>query len=252
MIDLHAHILPGLDDGPPDLDGSAEMAAAAVANGVEVMAATSHVNRGFALSAEEIGGARAEVAARLAADGIPLRVVQGGEVALTRLPSLDDADLDAFTLGGGRWVLLECPLSPGAPPMDDAVRGLRSRGYEVLLAHPERSPGFIRDHDALERLLALGAFAQVTSSSFTGDFGGTVNRAAFAMLERGLLHVLSSDAHSAHHRPPELRNALTAFEERYDDAAEQFEWMTAAAPRAMLAGEDPPPRPGPPRLKPGG
>lgn len=252
MIDLHAHILPGLDDGPPDLDASAEMAAAAVAHGTEVMAATSHVNRGFGLHAAEMAAARAEVVDRLEADGIPLQVVQGGEISLSRLPDVGDDELPRLTLGGGRWILLECPLSPGAPIMDEAVASLRTRGFEVLLAHPERSPGFMRSPEALERLLGMGALAQVTSGSFSGAFGDTVRRAAFAMLERGIVHVMSSDAHSAHHRPPDLRRALAAFEKRYDDADEQFEWMAVAAPRALLAGEAPPPRPEPPQARRGG
>jgi protein-tyrosine phosphatase len=252
VIDLHAHILPGLDDGPPTLDASAEMAAAAVANGVEVMAATSHVNRGFGLTPAEMRAAREEVVARLAADGIPLRVVQGGEISLSRLSALEEADLEQLTLGGGRCLLLECPLSPGAPTMEDAVARLRSRGYDVLLAHPERSPGFMRGPEALERLLGHGALAQVTSGSFSGEFGETVRRAAFAMLDRGLVHILSSDAHSAHHRPPQLRNALEAFQKRYEDAEAQFEWMTSAAPGALLAAEKPPPRPELPRPRRGG
>jgi protein-tyrosine phosphatase len=252
VIDLHAHILPGLDDGPPNLDASAEMAAAAVANGLEVMAATSHVNRGFGLHAADMEAARSEVVERLEADGIPLEVVQGGEVSLSRLPDLDEEELPRLTLGGGRWLLLECPLSPGAPIMDEAVASLRTRGYEVLLAHPERSPGFMRGPDTLERLLGMGALAQVTSGSFSGEFGDTVRRAAFAMLERGLVHIISSDAHSAGHRPPDLRRALAAFEKRYDDAEEQFEWMAVAAPRALLAGDAPPPRPELPRARRGG
>ena len=124
MIDLHAHILPALDDGPPDLDASAEMAAAAVAAGTRVMAATSHVNRGFGLRAEQLAAARALVVERLAADGIPLEVVQGGEVALSRAGDLGDEELRGLTLGGSRWVLLECPLSPAAPSMEPAVTAL--------------------------------------------------------------------------------------------------------------------------------
>jgi len=196
--------------------------------------------------------AREEVVSRLEADGIPLEVVQGGEISMSRLDTLEDDELDELTLGGGGWLLLECPLSPGAPPMDAAVAGLRTRGYEVLLGHPERSPGFIRDHHALERALGLGALAQVTSGSFSGEFGDTVRRAAFAMLERGLLHVLSSDAHSAYHRIPELRRALTAFQQRYDDADEQFEWMVESSPRALLYGTPPPTRPDPPQPRRGG
>ena len=249
MIDLHAHILPALDDGPPDLDASAEMAAAAVAAGTRVMAATSHVNRGFGLRAEQLAAARALVVERLAADGIPLEVVQGGEVALSRAGDLGDEELRGLTLGGSRWVLLECPLSPAAPSMEPAVTALRRRGFEVLLAHPERSPGFMRGPGPLERLLALGAIAQVTSGSFAGEFGDTVRRAAFSLLERGLVHVLASDGHGARHRPPEPGRALAAFEQRYEreDARAQFEWMASSAPGALLAAEPLPERPEPPR-----
>ncbi len=252
VIDLHAHILPGLDDGPPNLDASAEMARAAVAAGVQVMAATSHVNRGFGLHPPEMDAAREEVVERLRADNIPLAVVRGGEISLSRLPAVEDHELEELTLGTSRWILLECPLSPGAPPMDEAVASLRTRGYDVLLAHPERSPTHMRGPEAIERLLSMGALAQVTSGSFSGEFGETVRRAAFAMLERGLVHVLSSDAHSAHHRPPDLRPALAEFEKRYDDGAAQFEWMAVTAPRAILAGERPPERPELPRARRGG
>jgi protein-tyrosine phosphatase len=105
----------------------------------------------------------------------------------------------------------------------------------------------MREPGPLERLLTLGALAQVTASSFAGDFGDTVRRAAFAMLERGHVHVLASDGHSPEHRPPDLRSALPVLERRYDDGAEQFEWMAAGVPGAVLAGEPLPPRPALPR-----
>jgi protein-tyrosine phosphatase len=250
VIDLHAHILPGLDDGPPDLDASAAMAAAAVEAGTRVMAATSHVNRGFALRAHQLDAARALVVERLAAEAIPLEVVQGGEISLSRVADLDDDELRELTLGESRWLLLECPLSPGAPSMEPAVASLRGRGFQVLLAHPERSPSFLRGPEPLERLVGFGALAQVTSGSFAGEFGDTVRRGAFAMLERGLVHVLSSDGHGPRHRPPDLRTALAAFERRYSsgpDAELQFDWMTSHAPRALLADEPPPARPEPPQ-----
>ena len=90
------------------------MAAAAVAGGTRVLAATSHVNRGFALLPEDLAPAREQVAARLREEGIPLEVVQGGEVSIARVDGLDEAGLRALTLGGGPWLLLECPLSPAA------------------------------------------------------------------------------------------------------------------------------------------
>ena len=114
---------------------------------------------------------------------------------------LDDDDLRGLTLGGGPWLLLECPLSPDAPAMEPMVAELRRRGLEVLLAHPERSPAFMRGPRPLERLVELGALAQLTSTSFSGRFGEPARRAAFAMLERGQGHVIASDG-ARRRRPP--------------------------------------------------
>jgi protein-tyrosine phosphatase len=247
VIDLHAHILPGLDDGPANLDVSAGMARAAVGTGTRVLAATSHINRGFGLRAAELAAARELVVERLAADGIPLEVVQGGEIALSRAGDLDEEQLRALTLGGSRWLLLECPLSPAAPSMEPMVSALRSSGFEILLAHPERSPTMMRSPEALERLIAQGAIAQVTSSALAGDFGEPVRRTAFAMLERGHVHVLASDGHHPTLRPPDLQRALEPLRRRYEDADDQFDWMALQAPRAVLADEPLPPRPPLPR-----
>lgn len=249
MIDLHAHILPGLDDGPPTLDASAEMAAAAAAAGTRVMAATSHVNRGFGLGPDDLAPARALVSERLRADGIELEVVQGGEVSLSRLENLGDDDLRALTLGGGPWLLLECPLSPYAAAMEPAVGELRRRGLEILLAHPERSPGFMRSPRALQRLLDMGALAQLTSTSFSGRFGEPARKAAFEMLEQGLAHVIASDGHGADGRPPDLLCALEAFERRYEAPRDLFDWMTTGVPGAILDGGPLPPRPPLPRRR---
>jgi protein-tyrosine phosphatase len=175
--------------------------------------------------------------------------VQGGEVSLSRVEGLDEADLRALTLGGGPWLLLECPLSPYAAGMETIVAALRRRGLEILLAHPERSPTFMRSPDALQRLLDLGALAQITSTSFSGRFGDTVRKVAFEMLERGHAHVIASDGHGADGRPPDLLCALEAFERRYEDPRELFDWMTAGVPQAILAGELPPPRPPLPRKR---
>jgi protein-tyrosine phosphatase len=249
VIDLHAHILPGLDDGPRTLDESAAMAAAAAAAGTRVIAATSHINRGFGLGPADLAPVREQVAARLREDGIPLEVVQGGEVAISRVESLDDADLRGLTLGDGPWLLLECPLSPVAPPMEPVVAALRGRGIEILLAHPERSPAFMRSPRALERLLELGALAQVTSTALSGRFSDTVRKVAFAMIERGHAQVIASDGHGADGRPPDLLCGLEAMERRYEEPRELFEWMTVGVPAALIAGERPPSRPPMPKRR---
>jgi protein-tyrosine phosphatase len=91
--------------------------------------------------------------------------------------------------------------------------------------------------------------AQVTAGAFTGEFGGIVRRTAFAMLERGLVHVIASDAHDANHRPPTMRRARAVLEERYVDGREQFDWLSLSAPEAVLADRPLPTRPPPPRTK---
>jgi protein-tyrosine phosphatase len=246
VIDLHAHILPGLDDGPASLDGAVALARAAAADGTRVLAATSHVDTTFGLRPADLAHARAAVRERLAAEAVALELVQGGEVSLDRLPGLRDDDLRALTLGNGPWILLECPFSPAASAMDLVAGDLQRRGFRVLLAHPERSPSFQREPARLARLIDGGARAQVTAGSLTGDFGATVRRSALRLVEAGLVHVLASDAHDHRGRPPLLSTAVTALQQRFGDVGAHVEWMTERLPAAILAGDrlpEPPPRP---------
>jgi protein-tyrosine phosphatase len=247
VIDLHAHILPGVDDGPASEEEAVAMARAAVGAGTRAIAATSHVEAHFALGPDELEPARAALADRLAREEIALELLQGGEIAPARLPDLDGETLRALTLGGGPTVLLECPFGPVGAAMEPMVSDLRMRGFEVLLAHPERSPTFQRDPGRLERLLELGATGQVTAGSLAGGFGGTVRGVAQRMLEAGLVHVIASDSHDAVQRPPDPRLAAAALRERYGDVEAQLQWMTEAAPAAIVAGEPLPPRPPLPR-----
>ena len=249
MIDLHAHILPGLDDGPIDLQAASALAGAAVARGTTVIAATSHINRSFALGPDDLEPARERVIQRLAEDGIELQVIQGGELAASRIDTLSDEELGRLALGDSRTLLLECPLSPNAEPLEPSVLALRRRGFEILLAHPERSPAFIRTPEPLERMVASGVRVQVTATAFSGDFGAVVRRAAFAMLDRGLIHVIASDAHDAFERHPSLLVALRELEARYANARELFDWMTRSAPEALIADRELPPKPAPVQLK---
>jgi protein-tyrosine phosphatase len=242
VIDLHAHILPGLDDGPRDMDATLALARAAVAAGTRTLAATSHVDRTFWLMPEQLADARRDVTHALAEAGIELKVVQGGEVATARMPALSDDELRALTLGGGPYVLLECPFGP-AHRLEALVADLLERGFAVLLAHPERSPDLQRDPARLGRLVDAGALAQVTAGSFAGDFGETPRQAAERMLAAGWLHVLASDAHDAVDRGPDLAVAAGGLQERYAGVAEQLAWMARDAPAAILAGLPLPERP---------
>jgi protein-tyrosine phosphatase len=230
MIDLHAHILPGVDDGPADMDEALALARTAVASGTRVLAATPHINRTLNLDPERLEPVRAALTDRLAAEEIPLEVVAGGEIGLDRWADLDDAALHRLALGGGRCLLLECPLF-GTADMEPAVGDLQRRGFDVLLAHPERSPDLQRDPERLGALVADGAYAQLTAGSFAGDFGPVARRAAERMLDAGWVDVVASDTHDPVGRPPDLHLAGLA--------PEQLQRLTEAGPAAILTGARP-------------
>jgi protein-tyrosine phosphatase len=247
VIDLHAHILPGLDDGPRDTAGALAMARAATAAGTRAVATTSHINVSFGLSVEDLAEARSALEGELAAAGIELELLPGGEVAPERLPDLSDDELRALTLGPGGCILLECPFTPVGSAMELMVADLHRRGFTVLLAHPERSSTFQREPARLQRLVEMGATGQVTAGALAGGFGETAKRAALRMLEAGHVHVIASDSHDPAHRPPDLRLADRMLAARYGDIEEQVRWMTEDAPAALVAGTPLPPRPPLPR-----
>jgi protein-tyrosine phosphatase len=134
--------------------------------------------------------------------------------------------------------------------MEPIVANLHSRGFTVLLAHPERSATFQRELARLGRLIELGAYTQVTSGALAGGFGNTAQRAALAFLEAGLVHVLASDSHDPRHRPPDPRLGAEVLIRRYGDVEEQLQWMTDSVPAALVAGASLPSRP--PVLRPRG
>jgi protein-tyrosine phosphatase len=238
MIDLHTHVLPALDDGPRDLEGSLELARVAVAAGTHVMAATPHIEHGLAVDPATVPARVDQLRADLDAAGVPLDVRRGGEVGLSRCPELDDGELAAIAIGD-RWILLECPLQPGASlSLSAATFDLQSRGFDVLLAHPERCPDLQRDRRRLGELVARGARCQVTAGALTGEYGGPPRALALSLLEEGLVHVLASDAHDARARPPDLRPGLAAAASRLSGFADGIDsWLTEEAPGAIAAGE---------------
>jgi len=247
VIDLHCHILPGIDDGPADLAGSLELARAAVAAGTTAVVATPHVSWDYpATSSALIAHGVDELRAALERERIALRVHTGGEIAMTRAAELGEAELRALRLGGpgGSHLLVECPLSPVTVGFEQLLGLLRSRGHEIVLAHPERCPGFQRDPAAYERLIGQGMLGQVTAGSLVGRFGRTVQQLGDRLVREGLAQVVASDAHSADRRRPSIGAELV--EAGY---GEQADWLARAAPDAVLAGTPLPPPPPMPALK---
>lgn len=238
MIDLHCHILPGIDDGPEHVEASLAMARAQVEAGVTTVVATPHVSWNYGNSAGTIRPATVTLQAAIDAAGIPLRVLPGAEVALTRAADLSAEQLAELRLGDGPWLLLEPPMAVDSPGIEGMIGMVQSRGSRILLAHPERCAAFHRDPDLLARLVRSGCRGQVTAGALTGTFGRTVQSLARRFVDEGLIHVVASDAHDADYRPPGLRAAIS-------DAgyAPLADWLTADVPGAMLENRPLPPRP---------
>ncbi len=244
MIDLHCHVLPGIDDGPATIEGSLALARAAAAGGTQVLVATPHVSWRYRNDAQTIARLVEELNARLAEEGVlsaggaPLEVRTGAEVALTQIAEIERAELKRLTLGGGAWLLVEPPFTPVAPHLDEILLAMGRDGQRVVVAHPERCPTFQRDRQMLERLVREGYLTSVTAGSFGGSFGGEARRFALELARDGLLHNVASDAHDHAHRPPVIAAELEAV-----GLAPLTQWLTEAVPRAILDGSEIPPRP---------
>lgn len=234
MIDLHCHILPGVDDGPPTMEDSVALAHAHVAAGTRTVVATSHVSwdhpgngPGNLLPAVDA------VNARLEAEGIPLQVLTGAEIAMTRLEALGDDDLRALTIGGGPWLLIECPFAPSAAAFAPVLDMLQAKGHRIVLAHPERCPAFHREPDRLAGYVQQGMLTSLTAGAFTGRFGREVQKVARGFLARGLVHSVASDAHDLDRRPPGIAPVLQ--EAGLEPAL--ITWLGEDVPRAILDGD---------------
>jgi protein-tyrosine phosphatase len=249
VIDLHSHILPGVDDGPATLEASLEMARVAAQSGIETMAATPHIDHAHGVEPTHVPVAVAALNVALTRARIPLRVVRGAEIAVTRLVELDDAVLRGLRLGDGPWLLVEAPLGYAPNHLEQMVLGLREQGHEILLAHPERSVHFQRSPDSLRRLVDGGVRCSITAASMSGQFGQTVRRHTLDMLAAGLVHNVSSDAHDHRRRPPGMREGFAGAEEDLPGISAQADWYTRDVPAAILAGLPLPEAPDPPRRR---
>ncbi|MGB7587896.1 MAG: CpsB/CapC family capsule biosynthesis tyrosine phosphatase [Solirubrobacterales bacterium] len=233
MIDLHCHILPGVDDGALDVRDSAGMARQAAADGIEAICATPHIRHDHDVRIHEVAGRVAAVNRQLREEGVPVTVLTGGEVAETAVEDLSEEELTCVALGNGRWVLLEPAPGPLGDSLERRVEHLAERGHRSLIAHPERH----LSEDMFERLARLvtsGAMVQATADFFLRE------RTASGMLslaESGLVHVLSSDAHSSHGgRPVHLSAAFQALG-KAKRLAPHLAWIAKTAPRAIVEGE---------------
>jgi len=218
------------------------MARRAVKAGIECMAATPHVNEHYGMSSGDLISAVDSANSRFEHAGLPLQVISGAEIAYQRLDGLGDETLQALSLNQAGWLLVESPSNLAAEPFVGAVAQLRHRGWQVLVAHPERCPGFQRRPELLDRLVLSGARLQITGPAVSGRFGSVVKRFAESLIERRIVHNAASDAHDAELRAPSIREHFVPLMRRRRGVESYVEWLTGPAASAVLAGEPLPPK----------
>jgi len=206
----------------------------AAGDGIEAICATPHIRHDHDVRIEEVAGRVEALNERLRAEGVPVTVLQGGEVAETAVEGLGEEELAQVALGGGRWILLEPAPGPLSDTLLKRVGHLAERGHRALIAHPERHLSADM-YARIAALVAAGALVQATADFFLREH----TAAGMASLAKaGLIHVLSSDAHSSHGgRPVHMSEAferLAALEQ----VAPHLEWMRETAPRAIVEGAE--------------
>ncbi len=234
MYDLHAHILPGIDDGPRGTEEALAMLKTAAADGIKGIAMTPHVVPGLHDNPKE-KVVRLTEELKAGAAGIEIELYPASEVRLSdeTLEGLKSGAL--CTINGSKYVLAELPPFFDSEKIYGLMYSLREMGVVPIIAHPERNPMALEDVECLYEMASMGALMQVTAGSFLGMFGDDVKRLAVSMLERRLAHVMASDAHDNGQRPPTLSTAVREVSKFVGGRAARA--MVHAVPEKILKNE---------------
>ena len=237
MIDLHSHILPGIDDGPASMEQSLEMAGLYAAAGFETVVATPHFIPGSSWM-PDVRVIREKTAALNQAmedRGIDLAVLAGMEVGLDNsVPALLQKEA-LLTLGEGAYVLLEAPFQRFPVGWEQIIFQVMSAGFKVLLAHPERCDQIVRDRALADELIQSGVYMQVTFDSCLGNHGREIRDTAFSLAEKRYIHCLATDSHEHVHRSPQ--NATRGIEVlRHYLGMQDLDLLTRLNPQRVLNG----------------
>lgn len=209
MIDLHSHILPGVDDGAATLEDSLDIARMAVDDGIEVMACTPHFMPGmYDNTSEDILRRIDHLNDVLGSAGINLALVSGADAHIRPdfVSCLRNGQI--LSLHGSRYVLFEPPHATLPKRMDDLLFEISVAGYVPVLTHPERLKWIEQSYPLVEQLAQAGVWMQITSGSLTGRFGKRPQYWAQRMLAEGLVSILASDAHNVRSRPPVMSKSF--------------------------------------------
>lgn len=203
MIDIHCHILPGIDDGPSDMNESIQMARMAFDDGIRTIVATPHIKESLYPSAM-IRHAVDELNSRLSELSLPLLILQGADVSAL----IDPLFLAAYTIAGTDYILIEFPHSHLPRNAGEIIFNVTAKGFQPIITHPERNPSVINNPDQFMSLAGGDALIQITADSLIGVFGLEARECALYLLKRGAVSFIASDAHSLGRRRPILSAGL--------------------------------------------
>jgi len=238
VIDLHCHMLPGIDDGARDLGVSLEMARMSVADGVSVVACTPHILPGLYDNAgPEIRQATQALQQALEREGIPLRLVTGADVHMVPdlVAGLQSGRL--LSLNDTRYLLVEPPHHVAPVRIEDFFFNLLVAGYVPVLTHPERLSWIEVQYAAIQRMVRAGVWMQITAGSLAGNFGRSALKWANRMLDDGCVHILATDAHDTKARTPILTKGRDLAAKRV--GAEEAQHLVVTRPLAILRNDLP-------------
>lgn len=238
MIDLHCHILPGIDDGPALLDESIEMCRIAVNDGISKIACTPHHVAGkYNNSREKIIRCVDKLQAALNSKQIPLTLYPGCEIRLdfNLIEAIKAGELLTMN-DSGRYIILELPNEALPKNIEEIISSLVFAGIIPIVAHPEKNYVIQNDPEIIYQLVRFGALAQLTASSLTGRLGSKIEKFSVFLLEHKLAHMLATDAHSSTQRRPLLSEALKSLKKIVGEKAAME--MVETIPEKILNGED--------------
>jgi len=230
MIDIHCHILPGIDDGPFSIEQSVEMARIAADDGITALVATPHISDA-SCSAEHIGNLTEQLNDLLVQQNIPVTIVPGAEVYALLDPHL----FAEYTIHKTPYILTEFPFGHLPWNAKEILRGMSRQGYRPIIAHPERNSFIVENPDLLLDLVGENIYVQITADSLTGVFGRSVQNCALSLLEKGVVHFIATDAHTTGFRSPVLSEGLRAAQEII--GRKEAEKLVTANPGAVIEGK---------------
>lgn len=247
MVDLHHHLLPGLDDGAPDLQTSLQMARTAAEDGITHVVCTPHASSRYSFDPTRVQQELTRLRAALSDAAIRLVLGSGCDFHLS-YENVQDALANPrrYTINSGEYLLIELPDYGLAPTLEETFYSLRLAGMTPILTHPERNPSLQQDTSRMAQWIRDGLLTQITAGSVTGSMGRKAQALAHRLLADRWAHFVSTDAHNTRSRAPQMRAAFDHIATRYGDTYAQR--LCTENPQAVFDGRPLPPLPNPQHL----